>query len=92
MEYFIKEILEKNGTIISLILGGVVLIIFLAFGFFSKDKSKSKKGPIALDPEIWKPFKLIEIEDISHDVKKFRFALPTSEHILGLPSKLFSIT
>ncbi|KAJ1433659.1 cytochrome b5 reductase 2 [Ochromonadaceae sp. CCMP2298] len=45
---------------------------------------KPKKIP-ALDPERWQAFKLIHIEEISHDVKKFRFALPTPDAVLGLP-------
>ena len=28
---------------------------------------------------------LIEREDISHDTRRFRFGLPSEEHVLGLP-------
>lgn len=37
------------------------------------------------DPEVkyWVP--LIEREDISHDTRRFRFGLPSDQHILGLP-------
>ena len=34
---------------------------------------------------MWHDFKLIEIEKISHDVRRFRFALPSANHIVGLP-------
>lgn len=44
---------------------------------------KSKK--IALNSEEWIPFKLVEKKGISHDVRLFRFALQSDEHILGLP-------
>lgn len=66
-----------KSTIVSFVVvfGTVYLYSFL-FG------SKKKK---ALDPEVWKSFPLIEIEQISHDVKKFRFELPTPNHIVGLP-------
>lgn len=43
------------------------------------------KQQTALDPEKWHPFKLIEIEKISHDVRRFRFALHSKNHVLGLP-------
>uniref|UniRef100_J3M8B2 cytochrome-b5 reductase n=1 Tax=Oryza brachyantha TaxID=4533 RepID=J3M8B2_ORYBR len=38
-----------------------------------------------LDPENYKEFKLVEKRQISHDVAKFRFALPTPTSVLGLP-------
>jgi hypothetical protein len=40
---------------------------------------------VALNPEEWQEFKLIEKENISHDVRRFRFELPSSKHIIGLP-------
>ena len=43
------------------------------------------KKPIAMDPEKWQSFQLIEIENISHDVKRFRFVLQSPDHVLGLP-------
>lgn len=45
----------------------------------------AEKPLIALDSEIKRPMKLIEKEEISHDTRRFRFALQTPEHILGLP-------
>lgn len=44
-----------------------------------------KKQKIAADPDGWQSFPLIETEDISHDVKRFRFELQSPQHILGLP-------
>lgn len=44
-----------------------------------------KKKLIALDPEAWISFPLIETESISHDVKRFRFGLQSTKHIIGLP-------
>jgi len=43
-----------------------------------------KKGAV-LNPEKWQKFKLVGIEKISHDVRKFRFELPTKDSLLGLP-------
>jgi len=43
------------------------------------------KPLIALNSKEKIPFQLIEKENISHDTRRFRFALQTSKHILGLP-------
>ncbi|KAK2152216.1 hypothetical protein LSH36_337g05035 [Paralvinella palmiformis] len=48
--------------------------------------NKKKKSPVTLiDPQVKYPLKLVDKEVISHDTRKFRFALPSPEHILGLP-------
>lgn len=36
------------------------------------------------DPQVKYKIPLIEKEIISHDTRRFRFALPTSEHVLGM--------
>ncbi|KAB1202622.1 NADH--cytochrome b5 reductase 1 [Morella rubra] len=38
-----------------------------------------------LDPENFKEFKLVKRTQLSHNVAKFRFALPTPTSVLGLP-------
>lgn len=44
-------------------------------------------GPPKLlqDPEVQYEVKLIEREEISHDTRRFRFGLPSKDHVLGLP-------
>ncbi|KAJ1484527.1 NAD(P)H-nitrate reductase [Baffinella frigidus] len=43
-------------------------------------------GPlVTLDPKKKVSCKLIQKDELSHDVRRFRFALPSEEHILGLP-------
>ncbi|XP_077994149.1 NADH-cytochrome b5 reductase 3-like isoform X2 [Glandiceps talaboti] len=46
-----------------------------------------KKGPpqTLIDANTKYPLKLIDKEMISHDTRRFMFALPSGEHILGLP-------
>ncbi|KAB7499805.1 NADH-cytochrome b5 reductase 2 [Armadillidium nasatum] len=46
-----------------------------------------KRGPpITLkDPNVKYSLELIEKEEISHDTRRFRFRLPSNEHVLGLP-------
>lgn len=47
---------------------------------------KKKQSPVTLkDSTVKYPLKLVDKEVISHDTRRFRFALPSPEHILGLP-------
>ena len=67
---------------------GVVLVI----GYLSSRKktpgppqAARKKGPVALNRDNTTPFELIKREEISHDTRRFTFALQTPKHVLGLP-------
>jgi len=47
---------------------------------------KKRKPQLTLkDATLKYPLKLVDKEIISHDTRKYRFALPSPEHILGLP-------
>ncbi|CAD6333451.1 unnamed protein product [Miscanthus lutarioriparius] len=46
---------------------------------------RSRKPRGCLDPENFKEFKLVEKRQLSHNVAKFKFALPTPTSALGLP-------
>lgn len=46
---------------------------------------KAYQNKVALDSKKKLPFKLIEKHIVSHDTRRFRFALQSPEHILGLP-------
>ena len=48
-------------------------------------KPRKRKGPVALDPDKKIPFKLVKKEEVSHDTRRFTFALQTPQHVLGLP-------
>ncbi|NWQ82127.1 NB5R3 reductase, partial [Columbina picui] len=37
------------------------------------------------DPEVKYALRLIDKEEVSHDTRRFRFALPSMDHVLGLP-------
>lgn len=50
-----------------------------------KTENEMKNRPKALDPRKKVPVRLEEKIELSHDTRLFRFALPTKEHILGLP-------
>ncbi|KAM4721129.1 NADH-cytochrome b5 reductase 2 [Rhinophrynus dorsalis] len=73
--------LDSNVVIALIVIGATVL-----FFLIKNLGSQVKKAPITLlDPSAKYPLPLIEKQEISHDTKKFRFGLPSSEHILGLP-------
>ena len=48
-------------------------------------KPPKRRGPVALDPDKKIPFKLVKKEEVSHDTRRFTFALQTPQHVLGLP-------
>ncbi|KAM8939173.1 NADH-cytochrome b5 reductase 2 [Pelodytes ibericus] len=71
-----------SNVIVALVAVGVTVLFFIIKAFGSSEK----KGPITLlDPSVKYPLPLIEKQEISHDSKRFRFGLPSSEHVLGLP-------
>ena len=49
-----------------------------------KQKEYGPDHPPALSDE-YQAFLLIEKEEISHNTRRFRFALPTKKHRIGLP-------
>lgn len=66
---------------------GTITVIGLAVKFYkSWSSDKKKKSPILLvDPVVKYSLPLIQKDIISHDTRKFKFGLPTPDHILGLP-------
>ncbi|XP_036391232.1 NADH-cytochrome b5 reductase 2 [Megalops cyprinoides] len=65
----------------------VTLLYFLLKAWGLADAGRQKKGPITLlDPNTKYALPLTEKEEINHDTKRFRFGLPSSAHILGLPT------
>ncbi|KAI5616150.1 NADH-cytochrome b5 reductase 2 [Silurus asotus] len=78
-------------TLMFPVLIGLVAVLVTIFFMFLKPRNcesrkKLCKHPKTLqDPSIKYPLPLIEKEDITHDTKRFRFGLPSSLHVLGLP-------
>jgi len=71
------------AVVVVTVVAGVAVKYFLC--------RRKKKAPVTLvDPNVKYALKLVEKEDISHDTKRFRLALPSDEHILGRPTKLLS--
>ncbi|XP_045491994.1 NADH-cytochrome b5 reductase 2 isoform X1 [Colias croceus] len=81
----------ENISVLPIIAGvgaGVVAITVVANCVWGKktNASSQKKNPITLvDNTVKYPLPLIERQELSHDTRRFRFGLPTSDHVLGLP-------
>ncbi|CAO2825090.1 unnamed protein product [Amaranthus hypochondriacus] len=71
---------EMIGIAVALVAVGVGT----SFYFYLSKKSKFKPK-CCLDPENFKEFKLVTRTQLSHNVAKFKFALPTPDSVLGLP-------
>ncbi|XP_014491315.1 NADH--cytochrome b5 reductase 1 [Vigna radiata var. radiata] len=66
-----------------ILLGVAVAVVAVGIGAVFLFSSKKRKG--VLDPENFKQFKLVKRSQLSHNVAKFTFALPTPTSVLGLP-------
>ncbi|KAK4272377.1 hypothetical protein QN277_020943 [Acacia crassicarpa] len=69
---------QENQLLVGVALS-VVAIGIAAFYLYSSRKNS------CLDPEKFKEFKLVKRVQLSHNVAKFTFALPTPTSVLGLP-------
>ncbi|XP_008807351.1 NADH--cytochrome b5 reductase 1-like [Phoenix dactylifera] len=74
------EFLQGNSVEILAVAAAVV-----AVGAGAAYLYLSKKPTGCLDPENFRDFKLVDKKQLSHNVAKFRFALPTPTAVLGLP-------
>uniref|UniRef100_A0A8C9VBB7 NADH-cytochrome b5 reductase n=1 Tax=Scleropages formosus TaxID=113540 RepID=A0A8C9VBB7_SCLFO len=54
--------------------------------FISSSEEGKRSAITLLDPNVKYALPLTEKEEINHDTKRFRFALPSPAHILGLPT------
>lgn len=73
----------QGRSVETMVAVAVAVVAVAVGGAFLLRRSKRPKG--CLDPENFKKFKLVEKTQISHNVAKFRFALPTPTSVLGLP-------
>ncbi|XP_047337947.1 NADH--cytochrome b5 reductase 1 [Impatiens glandulifera] len=74
------DLLADTQTQILGLAVALVAVVVAAVFLFS---SKKRKG--CIDPEKFNQFKLVKKTQISHNVAKFRFELPTPTSVLGLP-------
>lgn len=64
---------------------GLGLLLLSLMGVVVVMMKRSTKRSSAMDPTEFRPFKLCKREEISHDTRRFTFALQTPETVLGLP-------
>ncbi|XP_076909759.1 NADH--cytochrome b5 reductase 1-like isoform X1 [Bidens hawaiensis] len=74
------DFLEAKEIQVGLAVAAVVVVATAAYFYSSK---KSKVGSI--DPENFRDFKLVKKTQLSHNVAKFKFVLPSPTSVLGLP-------
>ncbi|KAK8638118.1 hypothetical protein V6N13_136558 [Hibiscus sabdariffa] len=67
------------------ILAGVAVAVLAVVVTAAAFLFSSKKSKGCLDPENFKEFKLVKRQQLSHNVAKFTFELPTPTSVLGLP-------
>ncbi|KAK3405285.1 hypothetical protein EUGRSUZ_K01543 [Eucalyptus grandis] len=66
-----------------ILVGVAVALVAVAVAVAYLKSTKKPKG--CLDPENFKQFKLVKRTQLSHNVAKFTFELPTPSSVLGLP-------
>uniref|UniRef100_A0A0A9WFH4 NADH-cytochrome b5 reductase n=1 Tax=Lygus hesperus TaxID=30085 RepID=A0A0A9WFH4_LYGHE len=64
---------------------GIAVVVSTAIVITYVYRKKNKLKRTLVDPNAKVSLKLIQKDEISHDTTKFRFALPSAEHSLGLP-------
>lgn len=72
----------------SILLGTAVALVggFVIYKFVFNSSDKKKRAKVALvDPQVKYPFELVFKDELTHDTRLMRFALPSEQHILGLP-------
>ncbi|KAG5517252.1 hypothetical protein RHGRI_037868 [Rhododendron griersonianum] len=77
------EILQSQR--VELMVGVAVALVAIGAGTAYYFHLSNKKPKGCLDPESFKEFKLVKRTQLSHNVAKFRFALPTPDSVVGLP-------
>lgn len=77
--------MDSNLVKIIPILVGLGVVAFTAvLAKYLLDKKKSKKVTLE-QPNVKYALKLVQKEVVSHDTRRFRFQLPSPQHVLGLP-------
>ncbi|KAL6966618.1 NADH-cytochrome b5 reductase [Sarracenia purpurea var. burkii] len=77
------EVLQSHR--VDIMIGIAVALVAVGAGTAYYFHLSNKKPKGCLDPENFKEFKLVKLTQLSHNVAKFRFALPMPNSVLGLP-------
>ncbi|XP_063823311.1 NADH-cytochrome b5 reductase 2 isoform X1 [Ostrinia nubilalis] len=87
LQFAVSEFLERV-PVLPLVVGvgsAIVLVTVVANCLWGRKSKKPKKLVALVDPNVKYALPLIEREEISHDTRRFRFGLPSHDHVLGLP-------
>ena len=76
--------IEEKLKLVPILVGVGVVAASALLAKYLLDMKKKKKVTL-LDPNVKYALELTERQDLSHDTRLFRFALPSAEHCLGLP-------
>jgi len=82
----VQRMAANDAMLVPFAIGVAVVVVTAVIAKVYLAKKKSKRPPVTLQDSLTKySLKLIEREVLSHDTRRFRFELPSNEHILGLP-------
>lgn len=70
-------------TVASFVISLVVIVPTGYILYLTLQKKKPKYSRTLKDPDVKIPLALMEKEIINHDTRRFRFKLPSENHILG---------
>ncbi|PSC68419.1 NADH-cytochrome b5 reductase 1 [Micractinium conductrix] len=62
-----------------------VVLVAVVLGLILKDALNGATRRTFLNPDKWQPLTLVDIKNLSHNTRRYRFALPHQEQLLGLP-------
>ncbi|PAA66599.1 hypothetical protein BOX15_Mlig023370g1, partial [Macrostomum lignano] len=74
-----------NTTMLIVGGGGAIILLSVAVYKLFWGSRKPKRLVTLQDANVKYPLRLVDKEIISHDTRRFRFALPSRDHVLGLP-------
>ena len=69
---------------------GLVVLTAIAAKVFLDQKRKKKITLV--EPNVKYALKLTDKKELSHDTRRFRFELPSPQHVLGLPTGQVNIS
>ncbi|XP_064490227.1 NADH-cytochrome b5 reductase 3-like [Ornithodoros turicata] len=78
--------MQRGSSMSAVLVLGAVGATVAAVALYRFFRRKSAPPKLLVDPDTKYTVSLAEKEIVSHDTRRFRFALPTPEHVLGLPT------
>lgn len=81
LEYYIGDVAEEGAAVVP----AVVTPPPTPVQQTAAPPAAADVAPVALDPRKRQAFALVEKEELSHNVRRFRFALQSPQHRFGLP-------